>query len=644
MSCNTQGEDLSALLDGELSGLDERRLRQHVATCAGCRDAYERLTRVSRSLGAWDAAHRAEPSASFARQVVETAIGRERAGRRRGRAALRTHQLWLVPLAAAAALMILLGATTAYLLSTGDRAEPRSVASLSQDPETTDPGTSPAVEVAVPDWPRVIDTPTARLPDPPDLGSALPPVVAETEPETGPPLTGEALYEKLGLVDSDGRRLSASARRKARDHREQEELLVRAMERKRQLLAKAPRTTGDRPPENPVATFVATLDEGGVRTYAGLTVVAIRDGHGDAGIVAIGLAQALREKVIKIREAGSRVTASNSDPDRHVFLAPGGILTGGHQDRVLTRAALIPPKTVAQIPVLCCEHGRSVGPSRFFKVSPGLAPPGIRRLLLGAQEQQAVWDRIALNLDRLDAKNSTQALREVYRRGRVRNAIKGYLNALLPVLDDGSAVGFAVFRGGELVGAEIFASHTLLESLGTRFLHSYVLEGLVLGTDGVTAGYGDVEAVLDGVADAAFIQFQGQGTEFVNREKGLCGAALVPVAGSRPLHVSVFRGTGGPVRGTGSGDSPPPGPSTGPAPGTGASDGEEEDEEDRRRRERRDRENGDVEKPRIDPPKVPPKGAGGEPSGTPPRLKPRDPKPGKDKPPEERRRPGLDPR
>ena len=38
MSCKIQGEDLSALLDGELGGLPERQLRQHVSTCAECRE------------------------------------------------------------------------------------------------------------------------------------------------------------------------------------------------------------------------------------------------------------------------------------------------------------------------------------------------------------------------------------------------------------------------------------------------------------------------------------------------------------------------------------------------------------------------------------------------------------------------------
>ncbi|MHC4862139.1 MAG: ARPP-1 family domain-containing protein, partial [Planctomycetota bacterium] len=286
--------------------------------------------------------------------------------------------------------------------------------------------------------------------------------------------------------------------------------------------------------------------------------------------------------------------------------------------------------------------GRSVGASPYFKLSPGLAPPGIRRLLLGAQSQQAVWDRIARALDRLDAENSTQALRDVYRKGRGRNLIQGYLRALLPVLSDESTVGFAVFSGGELIGAEVFANHSLLERFGARFLHSYVLEVLVRESRGETAAQADLLEILTAVAEASFIQFQGQETEFVNREKGVRGAALPPVAGSLPLIVSIFRhGPGQPTRGRRAGGTPPPKDGT----DTSGDDEDDEDDEERRRREREERERGSSDAGRQGP--KPPKGGGGG-SGRLPEKPPKvTPPPKKDPPkdpPSGGRTPGHDPR
>ena len=107
MSCETHGVNLSALMDGELSALDERQLRQHLAVCAGCRSAYHGLELVSRSLRAWDSPHDAPPSTSFARQVVEAATDRRRAASRRprGRSARTVRRLYPI-VAAAACLMV----------------------------------------------------------------------------------------------------------------------------------------------------------------------------------------------------------------------------------------------------------------------------------------------------------------------------------------------------------------------------------------------------------------------------------------------------------------------------------------------------------------------------------------------------------
>jgi anti-sigma factor RsiW len=44
-------EDLSALVDGDLSGNQERQLREHLEECTSCRAQFDALTTLKRSVG-----------------------------------------------------------------------------------------------------------------------------------------------------------------------------------------------------------------------------------------------------------------------------------------------------------------------------------------------------------------------------------------------------------------------------------------------------------------------------------------------------------------------------------------------------------------------------------------------------------------
>lgn len=578
MSCVVHEEDISALMDGEIEAVEERRLRAHLAVCDACRRRLAVYRRLSATLRATEG--ELPDSPAFLDRVVAAARPPVRRARVRSVPSLR---FLANPLAAAAAVFLCLGLAAGYLVSESRVPAAPGAAPVAESPALAlyreraaaiadgDAGAhlvlarwcaeSGLPEVAAREYLRALaadpasaearraladllpalpaggDDLLAAIGDDPDFGPELP-----EPPSLRPPTRGERLAA-LGFDRAGDRLLTAAARRRAREHRDEERLLAAAAERKRSLLAQAVKSA-----THPVATFLASLAPADPVAEAGMTVVFLRDGDGDAGVRVLGAREAIEAGVLVVTEdrTDGRLLAKNTDPSRHVFLAAGEVLVGGQQDRLLIRDVLLPPSTTDRLPVVCCERERWTGPTMRFTASAGIAPPAIRRLLVGARDQTAIWNRIAAELVRLEATNDTQALRAIFTEGRGPRPIAAAAEALAPALADRRTVGFLVYRDGVFVGGETFADHEVFRALAPRYLEAYALDGA-----GATAAAGAAvtppaaRSLLDSVSRAAFYRSPGAGsgeeTEFVGRDGGLSGRALVPVAGARPLHVTLFR-------------------------------------------------------------------------------------------------------
>ena len=62
--------DLSALVDGELSGHQERQVREHLEQCTSCRAQLDGLTALKRTIGR---AYEGETPSTALRRAVRTA-------------------------------------------------------------------------------------------------------------------------------------------------------------------------------------------------------------------------------------------------------------------------------------------------------------------------------------------------------------------------------------------------------------------------------------------------------------------------------------------------------------------------------------------------------------------------------------------
>lgn len=536
MKCDVHEADLSALLDGELPALEERRLRDHLGVCRECRAEYRELGKISTAMREIEAAAEPARSPKFIDRVVSAAAVRPR------RRAAPVPRIIRFPssLVAAAVLLLLVGLSVAVLSA--------SLSPVSLDRHTPMTDGSAAAVVA---RGQAIENATAalRARDPleftpltlTDLGEPGPelpdPAAFRRSPD---PLTGDELYQSLGLARAGGRWLSGTAYRRMADHLAQEELLAHAAAMKA-AKPEVPHLTGG----NAVSAWVGSLTPGLAVTHASLTLVPLLDGDGETGVELADVTEALDRGFLTIREdrSSGSLAAENSDEARHVFIPAGTLLVGGYQDRIITRDTLLPPKTRARLPVMCCEEGRSVGESFLFTRSPGLAPPDIRAILVRTRRQEEVWERIRANLDELGARSRTFALRTVFERGRGARSLDDYSKALAAALTDPRTVGLLAYHDGEFVAGDIFSSHALLLVMAERLTTAYVFDSVRrdAGDAQVATGFLQPGEVLAAVTRASFLRTPGAvGGQETGLFGGISGSALIPVADAVPLHVALF--------------------------------------------------------------------------------------------------------
>ncbi|MEN8150407.1 MAG: DUF6569 family protein [Planctomycetota bacterium] len=619
MTCRVHDPDLSALMDGELTATEERVLRDHLATCPECRARLDLLRNLSDKLSAFRDETDVAADDRFASRVVRRATSRPAHSiRPAGRILSLRSAPWTIHRTGVAAAALLFVAVSAAFFVFG-AATPEEV-----DRDALRAAAARPTERIFEDLPDLAawDAPAAvSFPGTIDLGGPLPEPRAAVRP-----LTEEEHLARLGFTQDEvwGFGLTAEGRERLRDLRELAAILADAERRKVALAAAKASVKG-----NPAAALLVSLSAGESKTFGSLTVVALNDGEGDPAVRPLGVAEALATGVLTLRETSDGVFATNDHPDRPVYLAAGDILVGARQDRVVRRPTLVSAKTGPEaVPVLCCEKNRSWGRTDVFAGSPGVAPNGIRHLLTGVLDNEPVWARIAAQLALLEAGTGDGkdlgSLKSVYRRGRAAAKLDGFRAALLPVLADERTVGFLVFEGGVLLGGDVFSTHELLGRFAPRFLAGYALDTFWEDTGVTTPARTapDVRAVLDSVTTATWLSRRGAATgreyEFLGKDDGVSGMALVPAAGARPVHISIFphrkpRPVVRPGDGSKSGEKKNKGGTADPGgtpptpPPVDAGDGTDkrELEKTRKKREERRKPRGPIQPPKGSGPKVP---------------------------------------
>ena len=190
--------------------------------------------------------------------------------------------------------------------------------------------------------------------------------------------------------------------------------------------------------------------------------------------------------------------------DRPLLLLAGEVVSGGKQDRVVSRDRIVPPHS-APVPlgVFCVEPGRWRGLTTEFAAAKLMAHPELRKQAVVAQDQQKVWDEVASSRRAMAAEAAPAAAGRGYAAGIVGGvaATTSYAvtakdspvdhkvtedaGSLLPRLPD-DAVGMVVAVNGRVVWADVFPTSALFRRYRTKLLQSYVVESYRTAASGDT--------------------------------------------------------------------------------------------------------------------------------------------------------------
>lgn len=219
-----------------------------------------------------------------------------------------------------------------------------------------------------------------------------------------------------------------------------------------------------------------------------------------------------------------------NNSDRALILLAGEIVTGGKQDRIVGKDAIVAPKSdPVDLSVFCVEPGRWVQKAGGFGAFDSqMVQPSVRRSAMVDKDQQEVWAGVNGSAKAMAAQVSApaaqavgatssyagvMAIGEVKRRiDTVAAPLERSYEGLWRELRARNAVGVVVAVNGEIIWADLFASTSLLEKYWPKLIRSYAAEAITR-----PSGAGPVEVKS---AEAFLENLQGR-RETVESEPGV---------------------------------------------------------------------------------------------------------------------------
>jgi hypothetical protein len=252
---------------------------------------------------------------------------------------------------------------------------------------------------------------------------------------------------------------------------------------------------------------------------------------GDVVVTEAGQAQGLirrrpgRSDVIHpIRDAEVNRLVLVNNSKRPLLLLAGEIVTGGKQDRVISKDRIVPPESdPVDLSVFCVEPGRWVasGGKYDFSTARGgtalFATPAVRSKAMATKNQQQVWDEVRSSQHAASEMvivngaaaaapeiNSTSSYARVMENKDVQKQVDSVAapvqrdyESIIHQLRDKNAVGVVVAVNGEIVWADLFASTHLLQKYWPKLVRSYATEAVITRTKGGEVSTKQAQRFLD---------------------------------------------------------------------------------------------------------------------------------------------------
>lgn len=200
------------------------------------------------------------------------------------------------------------------------------------------------------------------------------------------------------------------------------------------------------------------------------------------------LEKALETGQVTLTERGSASTENvhwvriRNHSGKPVFVASGEIITGGRQDRMLSKDTVIDPMDKDQyIPAMCVEEGRWSDKEKKFTYY-GYSNPSLRKVMDQSGNQVLLWKEIYHQLDSSKIRSPSLAY-AAWRYDKKNQVVHSrYLDYFLDKIknSDSTILGVVCISGDKILGTDIFAAPNLFEDAASSLLSGYIEEALKL--------------------------------------------------------------------------------------------------------------------------------------------------------------------
>lgn len=209
------------------------------------------------------------------------------------------------------------------------------------------------------------------------------------------------------------------------------------------------------------------------------------------GTKMISLSKAILQGIATITERGTASTENvhwlriNNHSDKTIYVASGQTLSGGRQDRMVTKDTVLPPAGKDQyIPVMCIEEGRWSGREKKI-VYNDYANLRLRKVLDRTKNQVLIWKEILSQLDSASFNSPTFAYNALKQNKTVQLKEEEYRKYFLDKFKnaDSTIAGFVCVSGGRVIGCDIFRDRDMFYEELEPLLKGYINEAVMHGSE-----------------------------------------------------------------------------------------------------------------------------------------------------------------
>lgn len=155
---------------------------------------------------------------------------------------------------------------------------------------------------------------------------------------------------------------------------------------------------------------------------------------------------------------------ASSKAKQPVFLMAGEIVSGGKQDRIISRDLIIlPGEKDVEVPVFCVEAGRwNVKTSGFYSEE-NLGTNKMRYLAQQSESNQSeIWDEVRKKSSEESVISGTSAYQDIYRSEEKQEEIENCIQKITDYLEKNPEItGLLILHENKFVSLDIFASASL---------------------------------------------------------------------------------------------------------------------------------------------------------------------------------------